>query len=108
MLNLFQQLTNVVYNHKMNKQYYVYILTNYNETTFYIGVTNDINGRMHEHKNKLLDGFSNNYNLNKLVYVETTESIEDAIKREKQLKRWHRDWKINLIKNNNPEFIDLS
>ena len=45
---------------------------------------------------------------NKLVYVETTESIEDAIKREKQLKRWHRDWKINLIKNNNPEFIDLS
>lgn len=63
---------------------------------------------MYEHKNKLLDGFSNNYNLNKLVYVETTESIEDAIKREKQLKRWHRDWKINLIKKNNPEFIDLS
>lgn len=108
MLNLFQQLTNVMYNHKMNKQYYVYILTNYNETTFYIGVTNDINRRMYEHKNKLLDGFSNNYNLNKLVYVETTESIEDAIKREKQLKRWHRDWKINLIKKNNPEFIDLS
>lgn len=98
MLNLFQQLTNVMYNHKMNKQYYVYILTNYNETTFYIGVTNDIKRRMYEHKNKLLDGFSNNYNLNKLVYVETTESIEDAIKREKQLKRWHRDWKINLIK----------
>jgi len=63
---------------------------------------------MYEHKNKLLDGFSNNYNLNKLVYVETTESIEDAIKREKQLKRWHRDWKINLIKKTNPEFIDLS
>lgn len=92
----------------MNKQYYVYILTNYNETTFYIGVTNDIKRRMYEHKNKLLDGFSNNYNLNKLVYVETTESIEDAIKREKQLKRWHRDWKINLIKKTNPEFIDLS
>ncbi len=108
MLNLFQQLTNVMYNHKMNKQYYVYILTNYNETTFYIGVTNDIKRRMYEHKNKLLDGFSNNYNLNKLVYVETTESIEDAIKREKQLKRWHRDWKINLIKKTNPEFIDLS
>ena len=92
----------------MNKQYYVYILTNYNETTFYIGVTNDIQRRVYEHKNKLIYGFSSKYNLTKLVYFEITEDIEVAIKREKQLKNWHRDWKINLIKENNPNFNDLS
>ena len=92
----------------MNNQYYVYILTNYNETTFYIGVTNDIQRRVFEHKNKLIDGFSSKYNLNKLVYFEITEDIEVAIKREKQLKNWHRDWKLNLIKENNPNFNDLS
>ena len=63
---------------------------------------------MWEHKNKITDGFTKKYNINKLVYYETTESIESAIKREKQLKNWHRDWKINLIKKNNPEFKDLS
>ena len=96
------------YNQIMNKQYYVYILTNYNETTFYIGVTNDLQRRVFEHKNKLIDGFSSKYNLTKLVYFEITEDIEVAIKREKQLKNWHRDWKINLIKENNPNFNDLS
>ena len=92
----------------MKNQYYVYILTNYNETTFYIGVTNDLQRRVFEHKNKLIDGFSSKYNLTKLVYFEITEDIEVAIKREKQLKNWHRDWKINLIKENNPNFNDLS
>ncbi len=92
----------------MNKQYYVYILTNYNETTFYIGVTNDLQRRIYEHKNKLLEGFSAKYNLQKLVYFEITEDVESAIKREKQLKNWHREWKINLIKENNPSFEDLS
>lgn len=92
----------------MNKQYYVYILTNYNETTFYIGVTNDLQRRIYEHKNKLLEGFSAKYNLQKLVYFEITEDVESAIKREKQLKNWHREWKINLIKKNNPSFEDLS
>ena len=96
------------YNYIMNNQYYVYILTNYNETTFYIGVTNDLQRRVFEHKNKLIDGFSSKYNLNKVVYFEITEDIEVAIKREKQLKNWHRDWKINLIKENNPNFNDLS
>ena len=90
------------------KQYYVYILTNYGETTFYIGVTNNIQTRIYEHKNKLVEGFSSKYNLNKLVYYENTESIESAINREKQLKRWHRDWKLNLIKTSNPQFNDLS
>ena len=92
----------------MNKICTVYILTNHHNTTFYIGVTSNISKRMWEHKNKITDGFTKKYNINKLVYYETTESIESAIKREKQLKNWHRDWKINLIKKNNPEFKDLS
>ena len=61
-----------------------------------------------EHKNKVVKGFTEKYNVNKLVYYELTDSIETAINREKQLKRWHREWKINLIKEMNPEFKDLS
>ena len=92
----------------MLKSYYVYILTNKTNNVLYIGVTNDLERRVYEHKNKLVEGFTAKYNLSKLVYFEETESIESAILREKQLKRWHRDWKINLIKENNPEFNDLS
>lgn len=92
----------------MEKTCAVYILTNYEETTFYIGVTSDLRRRVLEHKEKVKQGFSNKYNLNKLVYVETTNSILEAINREKQLKRWHRQWKINLIKNSNPDFEDLA
>ncbi len=92
----------------MSKEYYVYILTNKSNTTLYVGVTNDIIRRVEEHKNKKLEGFSSRYNLNKLVYLETTNSIEDALNREKQLKRWHREWKMSLIKDFNPTFRDLS
>ena len=92
----------------MNKTYAVYILTNYNRTTFYIGVTGNLQRRIWEHKNKVVEGFTKKYNLNKLVYYELTESIETALNREKQLKRWHREWKINLIKETNPDFNDLS
>ena len=92
----------------MEKNYYVYILTNYEETTFYIGVTSDLLRRVVEHKQKVKTGFSSKYCLNKLVYFETTESSISAIEREKQLKRWHRQWKINLIKEFNPKFDDLS
>jgi len=90
------------------KNYYVYILTNYEETTFYIGVTSDLMKRVFEHKNKLAEGFSSKYNLSKLVYFETTDSVTSAIEREKQLKRWHRQWKIDLIKETNPNLNDLS
>lgn len=90
------------------KIYYVYILTNYEETTFYIGVTSDLVKRIWEHKNKLAKGFSSKYNLSKLVYFEETDSVISAIEREKQLKRWHRQWKINLIKEINPSLDDLS
>ena len=92
----------------MNKTYAVYILTNYNETTFYIGVTGNLQKRIWEHKNKVVEGFTKKYNIDKLVYYELTENIESALNREKQLKRWHRQWKINLIKEMNPEFKDLS
>ena len=92
----------------MNKSCAVYIMTNYNETTFYIGVTGDLQKRIWEHKNKVVEGFTKKYNVDKLVYYELTDSIESAINREKQLKRWHRQWKINLIKEMNPDFKDLS
>ncbi|MBR6298826.1 MAG: GIY-YIG nuclease family protein, partial [Candidatus Gastranaerophilales bacterium] len=87
--------------------YTVYIITNFNNTTFYIGVTNDLKRRIYEHKNKIIEGFSKKYNLDKLVYYETTQDINSAIKREKQLKNWHREWKINLINKFNSEFRDL-
>ena len=90
-----------------NKIYTVYIITNFNNTTFYIGVTNDLKRRIYEHKNKIIEGFSKKYNLYKLVYYETTQDINSAIKREKQLKNWHREWKINLINKFNPEYRDL-
>jgi len=91
----------------MSKDYYVYILTNYNETSFYIGVTNNIIRRVAEHKQNFVAGHTQKYNLTKLVYFEITSTVEEAIKREKKLKNWHREWKINLIKRFNPEFKDL-
>ena len=93
---------------KGSTQYYVYILTNKNNKVLYIGVTNDLERRIFEHKNKLVEGFTKKYNLNKLIYYEMTEDINSAIEREKQLKNWHRDWKINLINSFNPTWKDLS
>ena len=83
-------------------------MTNYSQSSLYIGVTSNLQKRVWEHKNKVVDGFTKKYNINRLVYYELTDSIETAINREKQLKRWHREWKINLIKEMNPEFRDLS
>jgi putative endonuclease len=88
--------------------YYVYILTNKYNTTFYIGVTNSITKRLFEHKFSLLAGFTKKYKVKKLVYLEEYNNINEAIAREKQLKNWHRDWKINLIKKVNPKFDDMS
>ncbi len=90
------------------KQYYVYILTNKHNKVLYIGVTNNLERRMFEHKNKMIEGFTKKYNLTQLVYFESTKDIRSALDREKQLKNWHRDWKINLISNFNPEWEDLS
>lgn len=88
--------------------YFVYILTNYEETTFYIGVTNSLIRRTNEHKLHINKGFSDKYNLRKLVYYEYYDSNILAINREKQLKNWHREWKLNLIKSMNPTLRDLS
>lgn len=84
----------------------MYILTN-NSKTLYVGVTNNFERRIYEHKHKLKDGFTKKYNLTKLVYFEMFNDINDAIKREKQLKNWHRQWKINLIESKNKEWKDL-
>ena len=92
----------------MKNQNAVYIMTNYLNTTFYIGVTNNLLRRVIEHKSQNKECFTSKYNLNKLVYFEVIESIEVAIKREKQLKNWKRQWKIDLITKDNPSFKDLS
>jgi putative endonuclease len=88
--------------------YYVYILTNDLHSVFYIGVTNNLARRIFEHKNGLANGFTKKYNLKYLIYFEDTRNINDALAREKQLKNWHRNWKINLVKSVNPTFKDLS
>ena len=93
---------------KTQHQYYVYIITNKKDGVLYIGVSNDLERRMFEHKNKLVKGFSSKYNLNKLIYFESYQFVKDAIKREKNLKKWKRDWKINLIVEDNADWIDLS
>ena len=86
---------------------YVYILANKPYGTLYIGVTNNLIRRVYEHKNKITDGFTAKYNLDRLVYYEIYESEIEAIKREKTLKSWLRDWKIDLINKFNPEWKDL-
>ncbi|MCQ2446743.1 MAG: GIY-YIG nuclease family protein [Clostridia bacterium] len=88
--------------------YYVYILTNWNNHVLYIGITNDLYRRLYEHKNHLVDGFTKRYNVNKLVYFEMTSDVKAAIEREKQLKGWLRAKKIALIESQNPEWKDLS
>jgi len=89
------------------KHYYVYILASKRNGTLYIGVTNDLAKRIPEHKNKLIDGFTKKYDIDRLVYFEETNDINSAITREKQLKKWNRSWKIQLIKKQNPIWNDL-
>ena len=91
----------------MSKEYYVYIMTN-KSRTLYTGVTNNIMRRVHEHKNKLLPGFTSRYNIQILVYYESTSSIHVALEREKQIKGWLRSKKIALVNSMNPKWNDLS
>jgi putative endonuclease len=87
--------------------YYVYILTNKGNNVFYIGMTNDLGRRLFEHKEGLIDGFTKKYRVNKLIYYEIYKYVDQAISREKQLKGWRREKKLNLIKQVNPNFEEL-
>jgi putative endonuclease len=91
----------------MQKQFYVYILTNFTNTVLYTGVTNDLVRRVYEHKNKLVKGFTKKYNVDKLVYFEATEDVLSAITREKQIKAGSRQKKIDLVNNFNQDWKDL-
>ena len=88
--------------------YYVYILSNWDDSVLYIGVTSDLKRRLYEHRNHLVNGFTAQYNVHKLVYFEYTNDVRSAIEREKQLKGWRRSKKNALISKANPEWIDLS
>ena len=91
----------------MNGNYYVYILASKRNGTLYIGVTNNLIRRVYEHKEGIIEGFTKKYNVKMLVYFEWVTDANGAIKREKQLKKWNRKWKIELIEKNNPEWKDL-
>jgi putative endonuclease len=90
------------------KTYYVYILAQKKNGTIYIGMTNDLIRRVYEHKSGLIEGFTKKYSISQLVYYESTEDVNDAILREKRLKKWKRQWKIDLIEKSNPDWRDLS
>jgi putative endonuclease len=90
------------------RAYYVYMLTNWNNRVMYVGVTSDLERRIYEHKHKLIDGFTSKYNVTKLVYFEETSDVNAALDREKEIKKWRREKKNNLVLRTNPEWKDLS
>ncbi len=89
------------------KLYYIYILTNKKNSVFYAGITNDLVRRVFEHKEKLVKGFTQKYNIDKLVHYESTENVESAILREKEIKGKSRNYKLILIEKENPDYLDL-
>jgi len=90
------------------KTYHVYLLTNFNNKVLYVGVTSNLVKRIYEHRNKAIRGFTEKYNIHRLVYFETTPDIESAIAREKEIKKWRREKKDRLVESHNPDWIDLS
>ena len=88
-------------------QYFVYMLASKRNGTLYIGVTNNLLKRVHQHKNDVTEGFTRKYNVHSLVYYEVFNRIQDAIMREKQMKKWKRQWKIELLEKSNPNWEDL-
>lgn len=91
----------------MKKSYYVYILASKRNGTLYTGLTSDLPKRIFDHKNEYLEGFTKKYNVKTLVYFEIHNDISEAIKREKRIKRWNRQWKLELIESDNPDWNDL-
>jgi putative endonuclease len=89
------------------KKYFVYILASKKYGTLYIGVTSNLSRRVYEHKNNFVSGFTQKYKVHSLVYYEEHNDVHMALEREKQLKKWYRQWKINLIEDVNPEWKDL-
>lgn len=89
------------------KTYWVYMLASRKHGTLYVGMTSDLPGRVYEHKAGITPGFTTKYGVHLLVHFEMFGVVEEAIAREKQLKRWRRDWKTNLIERHNPEWVDL-
>ena len=89
------------------KTYYIYIMASKKNGTLYLGMTNDLRRRIHQHKNDMHDGFTRKYGVHNLVWFEATNDNQGAIQREKQMKKWNRQWKINLIERENPEWADL-
>ena len=87
--------------------YFVYILASQRNGTLYVGVTNDLVRRVHEHREKLVEGFTARYEVSRLVWYDQTDSVEEAIAHEKRLKRWRREWKLALIEKSNPDWLDL-
>ncbi len=92
----------------LNYRYFVYMLTNKKNGTLYIGSTPDLQKRLNEHRQMIFDGFTKKYNIDKLIYVEEFTGKNDAIRRERQLKKWNRKWKMELIEKHNPNWNDLS
>jgi len=90
------------------RTYYVYLLTNWNNKVIYVGITNDLERRVYEHKEKFVKGFTEKYNVNKLVYYEQTPDIHAALNREKEIKKWRREKKNRLVVSTNPLWRDLS
>ena len=91
----------------MQKQFYVYILASRRNGTLYTGVTSDLVKRVWQHRNGEIDGFTKKYDVKRLVYYETHQTAEPDIKREKQIKKWNRQWKLRLIEEDNPDWKDL-
>ena len=91
----------------MDRQYYVYIMTNNAYGTLYVGITNNLVRRAWEHRNSLVLGFTKDHEPHRLVWFEVHGDVEEAIRREKLIKTWHRDWKVNLIQARNPSWRDL-
>jgi putative endonuclease len=91
----------------MYKQYYLYILATKKNGTLYVGITANLIKRVFEHKSNVVEGFTQKYNIHNLVYYEVYTDINNAIQREKNIKKWNRNWKIKLINTKNPEWNDL-
>jgi putative endonuclease len=100
----------MTYGYRMQREFLptVYILASHRNSTLYVGVTSNLIKRLHEHRAGITEGFTNTYTVHHLVWFESGGSMEEAIRREKQIKKWNRKWKISLIERSNPDWRDLA